>query len=73
MLTYQITLTNEQTRLLAAALQTARHSLEKQLMGSEVRENDKSAAAFAAFDKLYLPIEKHLTYVATRPERRKGK
>ena len=73
MLSYEITLTNEQTRLLAAALQTTRRALEKQLMGSEVRDNDKSAAAFAAFDKLYLPVEKHLSHIATRPERRKGK
>ena len=70
MLTYEITLTNEQCRLLAAALQTTRRALEKQLMGSEVRENDKSAAAFASFDKLYLPVEKHLSRIAARPERR---
>ena len=73
MLTYEITLTNEQARLLAAALQTTRRALEKQLMGSEVRDNDKSAAAFAAFDKLYLPVEKHLSAITKRPERRKGK
>jgi len=73
MLRLDVVLTNEESRLVAAALQTAKRALEKQLMGSELRDTDKSAAAFAAFSKLTTPIEQHIRTITERPPRRRGK